>query len=219
MEAPVLSFIITTLLNLVNLVTARYLKITVTSLTLCRAESQRTSQQNSSTGDSGRHLSVILKRHTHQKILSRSNGLQCEKSTWKKKTTHRGRASCGIWPRALGRPLLKAEADPSDFPLIGRSGPIKSAMISQAVKGRVATSSQTRGLDSMVSHKHLEAHQRTSAPDERLTSHTSKQKRGKCLRLSHKWRGLDSGASLSHNVVVCPINTMWAHAQLSTLYK
>lgn len=107
----------------------------------------------------------------------------------------------------------------SHFSLIGRSGPIKSAMISQAVKGRVATSGRTRGLDSMISHKQLEEHQQTSAPDQRLTSHTSKADEERVfLRLTHKSRGRDSDTTLSHNVV-SPINTMWADTQHSTLYK
>lgn len=86
---------------------------------------------------------------------------------------------------------FKGWGRPSDFPLIGRSGPIKSVMISQAVKGRVATSSQTRGLDSMISHKHLEAHQRTSEPDERLTSHTFQAEEGKVFAAQSQvaWTG------------------------------
>lgn len=41
----------------------------------------------------------------------------------------------------------------------------------------------------MIPHKQLEAHQHTSVPDRRLTSHTSEQKEksGRDLQCGHKW--------------------------------
>lgn len=80
-------------------------------------------------------------------------------------------------------------------------------MISLAV-GRILQSGQTIGLDIMIPHKQLEAHQHTSVPDRRLTSHTSEQEKKKS--------GCDLFSQLDIVTdLVCQINTIWRDNKLS----
>lgn len=87
----------------VNPVTVLHFINTITSLTLCRTESKKTTQQNSSPGYSGGHLPVILKRHTEKSGLILStipdpkSWMQEEHmKKWKKKlTVTEPHAECG----------------------------------------------------------------------------------------------------------------------------
>lgn len=74
-----------------------------------------------------------------------------------------------------------------------------AAVISRGLRGRIGRSGQTTGLGDVISHKQLEAHQRTSVPEGRAALHTSAEWAETLM------------ADLYITVAVCPINTTGTH--------